>query len=102
MYVERSGEFQEIFNGRKVSANRQKKRKHIGTRHTKRRVNALFARRISPEMKDASLCTGVRTYNDTETWRGMFKVYVTTESASEKDSAQYALTCVEDTALLYK
>lgn len=74
----------------------------MGTRHTKRRANALFACRISPEIKDATFCTGVRTYNDTETWKGMFNVYVTTKSASEKDSAQYALTCMEDTALLYK
>lgn len=99
MHVDRYGELQEIFNGRKVSANKEK---HIGARHTKCRANALFARRISPEIKDAAFCTGVRTYNDTETWKSMFKVYVTTQSASEKDSAQYALTCVEDTALLYK
>lgn len=61
-----------------------------------------YCSRISPEIKDAVFCAGVKVYNDTETWRGMFNVYVTTKSASEKNSAQYALTCIEDTMLLYK
>uniref|UniRef100_A0A2S2PB91 glutamyl aminopeptidase n=2 Tax=Schizaphis graminum TaxID=13262 RepID=A0A2S2PB91_SCHGA len=58
--------------------------------------------RISPDIKDAALCTGIKLSNDTETWQGVLKVYMTTKSASEKNSAQSALACSKDTLILYK
>jgi hypothetical protein len=62
----------------------------------------IFAIRISPDIKDAALCTGIKLSNDTETWQGVLKVYMTTKSASEKNSAQSALACSKDTLILYK
>lgn len=61
-----------------------------------------FFFRVSPDIKDAALCTGVKLSNDTDVWRKVFDVYTTSKSASEKNSAQTALTCTRDTSLLYK
>lgn len=63
---------------------------------------ASFIFRISPNIKDAALCTAVKMSNNQITWTQMLNVYMTTKSASEKDSAQSALTCSRDTSLLYK
>jgi len=61
-----------------------------------------FFIRISPEIKDAALCTGIKVSNNVDTWRGMLNVYKTTKSASEKNSAQSALACSKDTSILYE
>ncbi|VVC40906.1 Hypothetical protein CINCED_3A003082 [Cinara cedri] len=58
--------------------------------------------KISPDIKDAVLCTGIRSKNSTESWMAMFNLYVNTQSGSEKDSAQTALTCTPNTVLLYQ
>lgn len=63
---------------------------------------SINAFRISPDIKDAAFCTGIRVSNSTDTWKGVFNVYVTTKSASEKNSAQTALTCAQDPLILYK
>lgn len=66
------------------------------------RGSAALVNRISPDIKDAAFCTGIKVNNNTDTWRGMLNVYMTTKSASEKNSAQTALTCSQDTLVLYK
>lgn len=58
--------------------------------------------RISPDIKDAALCTGIKVSNNVDTWKGVLNVYMTTKSASEKNSAQAALACSQDTMILYK
>jgi len=58
--------------------------------------------RISPDIKDAALCTGIKVSNNVDTWKGVLNVYITTKSASEKNSAQAALACSQDTLTLYK
>ncbi|XP_060860635.1 glutamyl aminopeptidase-like [Metopolophium dirhodum] len=58
--------------------------------------------RISPDIKDAALCTGIKVSNNVDTWKGVLNVYMTTKSASEKNSAQAALACSQDTMTLYK
>lgn len=58
--------------------------------------------RISPDIKDAALCTGIKVSNNMDTWKGVLNVYMTTKSASEKNSAQSALACSQNTLTLYK
>lgn len=58
--------------------------------------------RISPDIKDAALCTGIKVSNNETTWQGVLNVYMTTKSASEKYSAQAALACSQDTSILYR
>jgi len=48
------------------------------------------------------LCTGVKVSKNEDTWKGVLNVYITTKSASEKNSAQAALACSQDTLILYK
>lgn len=58
--------------------------------------------RISPDIKDAALCTGVKVSNNEDTWKVVLNVYMTTKSVSEKNSAQAALACSQNTSILYK
>lgn len=58
--------------------------------------------RISPDIKDAALCTGIKFNGNESTWKGVLEVYMTTRSASEKDSAQSGLACSQNSTILYK
>lgn len=60
----------------------------------------LFFFRIPTDIRDAAFCVGVRESNTTESWEQMFNLYTTTQSPSEKQSAQAALACTENRDLL--
>jgi len=61
----------------------------------------LFIFRIPADIKDAAFCVGVKNSNS-EVWYSMLQVYVNSESASDRQSAQWALACSEDRILLSK
>ncbi|XP_050432744.1 uncharacterized protein LOC126840826 [Adelges cooleyi] len=55
---------------------------------------------IPADIKDAAFCVGVMASNMSATWDDMLDVYTSTNSISEKESAQTALTCTSNPRLL--
>lgn len=56
---------------------------------------------VPGDIRDAAFCAGVKTGN-ADDWHGMLDVYVNSASASDRQSAQLALACTNDSALLAK
>ncbi|XP_025405726.1 aminopeptidase N-like isoform X2 [Sipha flava] len=56
---------------------------------------------IPADIKDAALCVGVKNGNS-EIWNDVLNVYINSESASDRQSAQYALGCSKDSTQLAK
>lgn len=52
-------------------------------------------------MKDVAFCVGVK-YGDSKVWDKILGVYVDSESASDRQSAQLALACSKDPTILSK
>lgn len=57
--------------------------------------------RIPADIKDAAFCVGVK-YGRPEVWDKILGVYVNSESASDRQSAQFALACSKDPVQLSK
>lgn len=57
--------------------------------------------RIPADIKDATLCTGVKN-GDSATWNTVLQLYVNSDSASDRQSAQRALACSKDELQLTK
>lgn len=57
--------------------------------------------RIPADIKDATLCTGVKN-GDSTTWNTVLQFYVNSNSASDRQSAQRALACSKDELQLTK
>ncbi|KAL5244502.1 hypothetical protein ACI65C_011912 [Semiaphis heraclei] len=56
---------------------------------------------IPADIRDAAFCVGVK-YGDSEMWNVVLDVYVRSESASDRQSAQLALACSKDQIQLSK
>ncbi|CAH1738623.1 aminopeptidase N-like [Aphis gossypii] len=56
---------------------------------------------IPADIRDAAFCVGVK-YGDSEVWYNVLDVYVRSESASDRQSAQLALACSKDPVQLSK
>jgi len=61
----------------------------------------LFVSSIPADIRDAAFCIGVK-HGDSEVWNNVLDVYVRSESASERQSAQLALACSKDQIQLLK
>jgi len=56
---------------------------------------------IPADIRDAAFCVGVK-HGDLEVWNSVLEVYVRSESASDRQSAQLALACSKDQIQLSK
>uniref|UniRef100_A0A2H8TGD8 Aminopeptidase N n=1 Tax=Melanaphis sacchari TaxID=742174 RepID=A0A2H8TGD8_9HEMI len=57
--------------------------------------------KIPADIRDAAFCVGVK-YGDSEVWNKVLDVYIRSESASDRQSAQSALACSKDLIQLSK